>query len=344
MASSALPSKMRSAQWTTIPIQSSLTLNASTPLPSDAHSLPNKSALIKVSYASLNPVDYKATESSMFRLFGMGGKAPWMPCCDFSGTVITTNNLPHIRPGDRVVGFTSIPKFGTLAEYVVVEGSENIAKLPDGVDMKHAATLTVAGQTALQCIAPFVQKGDHVVINGASGGTGHFGIQIATMLGCTVTAVCSGVNAEFCKRLGAAHVIDYTSGDVAQQLRNSGFQYDLIIDNIAIGGPIYSMAHHYLKPAGKYVTIAAGPDLATVVGLIRTLGLPAWLGGGKRKSALIGHRADREELEKMAGWVRDGKVVPEIERVYDLSEAADAFARLKTGRTRGKIVIKVEDE
>lgn len=277
----------------------------------------------------------------MARLMGMG-KGPWIPACDFAGTVVTTN-LIHVKPGDRVMGFTSIPKFGTLAEYVVVEGAENIAKIPDVVSIQDAATLTVAGQTAMQSIAPYVQEGSHVVINGASGGTGTFGIQIAKTLGCTVTAICSGANAEFCKTLGADNVIDYKSGDVSQQLKKTGLQYDLIVDNVAIGGPIYSMAHHYLKPAGRYVTIAAGPDLATVAGCIKVLVQPAWLGGGRRKSELVGHKADSKELVELATWVRDGKIKPAIEKVYSLDEAADAFKRIKSGRTRGKLVVRVSD-
>ncbi|CZS88327.1 uncharacterized protein RAG0_00051 [Rhynchosporium agropyri] len=242
---------MSSAQWTTSSIESTLHLNPSTPIPSNASSLPNNSALIKVSHASLNPVDLKASESFIFRLPIIGSKAPHIPSCDFSGTVISTNILPHLKPGDRVVGFTSIPNFGTLAEYVVVEGSENIALLPDSVSLKDAATLTVAGQTAFQCIAPYVSKGDHVVIYGASG------------------AICSAVNTSFCKTLGADHVIDYNLGPVCEQLRKSGRQYDLIVDNVAVGGPIYAQAHHYLKPARIYATIAAGPDWGTVSGIFK---------------------------------------------------------------------------
>ncbi|CZT42013.1 related to zinc alcohol dehydrogenase [Rhynchosporium secalis] len=304
-----LPSKMRSAQWTTSPIESTLHLNPSTPIPSNASSLPNNSGLVKVSHASLNPVDLKASESFIFRLPIIGSKAPHIPSCDFSGTVISTNNLPHLKPGDRVVRFTSIPEFGTLADYVVVEG-----------------------------------RRDHVVIHGASGGTGHFGIQIAKLLGCTVTAICSAVSTSFCKTLGADHVIDYNLGPVCEQLRKSGRQYDLIVDNVAVGGPIYAQAHHYLKPAGIYVTIAAGPDWGTVSGIFKTFLVPAWLGGGRRKSVLLGHRADRMELEKLAAWVGEGKIKPEIERVYGLGDAGEAFRRLRSGRTIGKSVINVEQD
>ncbi|TVY47239.1 Zinc-type alcohol dehydrogenase-like protein [Lachnellula occidentalis] len=101
--------------------------------------------------------------------------------------------------------------------------------------------------TALHCIAPYVKEGFKVVINGASGGTGTFGIQIAKIMECTVTAICSGANVELCKSLGADNVIDYKSNDVIQELKKGGLQYDLIIDNVAVGGSIYTESHHYLK-------------------------------------------------------------------------------------------------
>lgn len=219
-------------------MESSLKVNEATLLPTGAHALPKDSALVKVSYASINPVDYKLPEVGLTRYTAMG-RGPWIPSSDYAGTVVGTN-LSHVKAGDRVAGWTAIPKFGTLAEYALIEGAENVTKLPEGVDLKDAATLPIAAQTAMQCIAPFVKEGFKVVIHGASGGTGIFGVQIAKNLGCTVTATCSGANAEFCKSLGADNIIDYKSTDVVQELQRGGLQYDLIVDNVAVGGPIVS--------------------------------------------------------------------------------------------------------
>lgn len=324
-----------------MPIESSLKVNRNTLLPRDAHSLPKNSALVKILYASLNPVDYKASEFWLFRFAAMGN-APWIPACDYAGIVVTTN-LSHVKPGDKVAGCTALPKFGTLAEYVVVEGVENVAKLPDGVDMKDAATLGVAAQTAMQCIEPYVKEGSKVAINGASGGTGTFGIQIAKNLGCTVTAICSGQNAELCKSLGADHVIDYTTKDVLQELKAGGLQYDLIVDNVTVGGPLCAKSHYYLKDTGQYVTIAAGLALSSIIGMAKITVQPAWLGGGRRRSGFVGRKYDSKEFVMLAEWVRDGKLKPIIEKVYKLEEAADALKRLKSGRTRGKLVIKVTE-
>ena len=342
MTVAVLPEQMRSAQWTTVPIESSLKVNQATPLPRDAHSLPKDSALVKVSYASINPVDYyKVSEFGLARFAAMGN-GPWIPACDYAGIVVATN-LPHVKPGDKVAGCVALPNFGTLAEYAVIEGFENVSTLPDGVNLQDAATLGVAAQTAMQSIAPYVKEGFKIVINGASGGTGTFGIQIAKILGCTVTAICSSPNINLCKSLGADNVIDYKSIDVIQELKKGGLQYDLIVDNVAVGGPFHSKSHYYLKETGRYVTVAAGPNLSSLSGMVKMIAQPAWLGGGRRKSGFIGRKADGEELKKLAGWIRDGKLKPFIETVYSLDEAADAFKCLKSGRTRGKLVIKVSE-
>ena len=339
MAAANLPDRMRSAQWTTVPMEFSLEVNQATPLPRAAHSLPKDSALVKISFASINPVDFKVPEFGPARFAAMGN-GPWIPACDYAGTVITTN-LPHVKPGDKVAGFTALPKFGTMAEFAVVEGAENVSKLPDGVDLKDAATLGVAAQTAMQSIAPYVKEGSKVVINGASGGTGTFGIQISKILGCTVTAICSGPKVELCKSLGADNVIDYKSSDVVQELKRGGLQYDLIVDNVAVGGPIYTKSHHYLKETGQYLTVAAGPNLSSLIRITKIITQPAWLGGGQRRYRFVTCKADRNELAKLASWISDGRLKPCIEKVYSLDEAADAFKQLKSGKTRGKLVVNV---
>ncbi|KAI9748555.1 MAG: hypothetical protein M4579_007191 [Chaenotheca gracillima] len=341
MAAADLPKQMRSAQWTTVPIESSLKVSE-TPLPKNADSLPKDSALVKISYASINPVDYKVPELGLARYAAMGS-GPWTPASDYAGTVVSTN-LPHVKPGDKVAGCTPVPKFGTLAEYAVVEGAANVTKLPDGVSLKDAATLPVAAQTAMQCLAPNVKKGSKVIIHGASGGTGTFGIQIAKILGCSVTAICSGPNVELCKSLGADEVIDYKSSDVTEELKKGGLQYDLVVDNVATGGPIYTQSHQFLKETGQYVTIAAAPNLSSVFSMVKTMALPGLLGGGKRKAGFVGRKPDSEELIKLAGWIKDGSMKPYIEKEYTLDESADAFKRLKSGRTRGKLVIKVSED
>ena len=333
---------MRAAQFSAVPIETNLTVQDDLPIPRTGKPLPKNSALIKVAYASLNPVDYKFPEFRLARL-GMLGKAPWTPGCDYAGTVIETN-LAHVKPGDRVSGFLEVPNMGTLAEYVLVQGSEAVALVPEVLSLKDAASVCVAAQTALQAIVPFVETGSKVLINGASGGTGTYEIQVAKNLGCEVTAICSGSNVDFCKSLGADHVIDYKSVDVTQELRKRGQQYDYIIDNITVGGPIYTNSEQYLKTDGLYNTIAFGPNLDTVIGVFKLFLHPSWLGGVRRKGGQVLCKPNAKELTEIGVQVRDGTLKTSIERVYKLEQIGEAYAVLKSKHVRGKLVIQVAEE
>jgi NADPH:quinone reductase-like Zn-dependent oxidoreductase len=213
--------------------------------------------------------------------------------------------------------------------------------LPDGVDLEQAACVGVAGLTAYQCIAPLAKPGSKVLINGGSGGVGTFGIQIAKALGCTVTATCSGKNAELCKELGADEVIDYRSTPVVEALKRSGNQYDLIVDNVFAEPQIYWQSHHYLKSSGHFVTVTSEFTLHSVVNLTGVLMLPGWLGGGIRKSKFVSVAAKKNDFETIAAWMKEGKVKASIEETFPLEKTGEAYARLKSGRTRGKIVIKI---
>ncbi|KAM0718444.1 hypothetical protein Q7P37_005514 [Cladosporium fusiforme] len=335
----AIPSTMRAAQWTSMAggIEKNLKLNPSAPLPSGATALTQDSTLVKVEYSSINPVDYKLPEFSLFRALKLN--KPATPAGDYAGTVVSTT-LPDLKPGDRVFGRSDPPAFGALGEYLLVQGKENIVKLPDGVSMQDAATLGVAGLTAYQCIAPYVKDGSKVFINGGSGGTGSFGIQIAKIVGCAVTTTCSGTNVEFCKSVGADEVIDYRTTDVVKHLQRQGTQYDLLVDNVN-SPELYWNAHDYLKADGIYINIAGAITVPHLVNMMKVLYIPAWLGGGKRPALFLRRKSNARQFAQIAQWIAEEKLRPVIEKVYELDEAAEAFARLKTGRSRGKLVIKV---
>lgn len=216
--------------------------------------------------------------------------------------------------------------------------------LPDGVDFRDASSIGVAGLTAWQCIAPYVKPGSKVFINGGSGGTGTFGIQIAKALGCLVTTTCSTANVELCRSLGADEVIDYRSVDLISELKkrhsNKDDQFDLLVDNVDTVA-LYLNSEAYLKPEGRYITIAGSITLSSTISMLRILYQPSWLGGGKRKSQFLLRKSSAEDYKQVIDLMKDGKVKAVIENEYSLEDAGDAIAKLKGGRTRGKIVIKV---
>lgn len=343
----SLPATMRAMQWTTTVggIENNLSLNASAPLPKNASSLPKDSTLVKVAYTTVNPVDYKVPEMTFARTFAIS--KPATPCMDFSGTVASTTRS-DLRVGDKVFGKTEPPVFGALGEYAVV-GPNGCVKLPDDVSLKEAAGLGVCGLTAYQTLMPFVKDGDskgmNVLVNGGSGGVGTYVLQIAKLLGCSVTATCSGPNVDLCKSLGADEVLDYKSLDVVAELTRRGTQYDLLIDAVNIGGsPLYYNAHHYLKPSAPYITIAGDVSATHIWNLLSMFLLPAFLGGGQRTPKFVMCASNAEQYSVLGKWMKEGKLKTVVDEVYGLEQAAEAFRRSKSRRSRGKVLIEVFGE
>ena len=151
---------------------------------------------------------------------------PATPGIDVVGKVVRPADGSDIRPGQIVFGAsgTGVLAGGALAGYAAAK-KDAVAVLPEGVDPIWGATAGVAGLTAHQSIVPYVKDGSNVFINGGSGGTGIFGIQVAKAKGCYVTTSCSTPNVDLCKSLGADEVIDYKKQSVLDALKASGRKY-----------------------------------------------------------------------------------------------------------------------
>jgi NADPH:quinone reductase-like Zn-dependent oxidoreductase len=295
-------------------------------------------SLIEVVAVSINPVDYKFAEIPLLGRLLMS--RPASPCLDYCGRVVSSGKA-SLKPGQLVFGRLAQPtQFGTLAQYTITPTAGTIP-VPAGVSPEDAASIGTAGLTAYQCIAPNVKPGNNVFINGGSGGTGVFGIQIAKTLGCRVTASCSTGNIALCRSLGADEVIDYKSVDVLKTLSQGGEQYDLVVDNAGSPANLYANSHHFLRPSGKFVQVAGDVSVSGMLGLVSRMVRPAVLGGGKRKFEFIGLGNKEADFVKLVEWMRDGKVRSVIEETFKWEEAPKAFERSRTGRAKGKIVIKV---
>jgi len=337
---------MRAWQYTRVPttLSSAIKLNPSAPLPATAAAtLKPDETLVQIHYASVNPVDFKIPEAPLAARM-LAFRKPVTPAHDYCGTVIATNRA-DLEPGQWVFGMLESFSPGALAEYAVAKRDGCVA-VPEGVRHEDAATLGIAGITAWQCIIPRLpqKRTANVFINGGSGGVGSFGIQLAKAHGCHVVTTCSSRNMELCKRLGADHVIDYTKENVVDELAKitKGIgAFDLAVNFVDIGGDLYWRAHRYLKENAPYVTIAAAPELASILEIFKVLLTPSWLGGGQRKFEFVGAQAKANHFAKIAQLVKDGQVKPVIEQIYDMEEAPRAYERLKTGRVAGKLVVKV---
>lgn len=351
----SIPSTMRAWQYTSVPstLESSLSLNPSASLPPTASSLAPNTTLVRVAYTALNPVDYKVPEAPLLARI-LTFRRPGVPCLDYSGVVVRTTRS-DLKPGDRVFGKLEPPMYGAAAEYLVV-GAQGCAKLPEGVSFEQAAGVGVAGLTAWQCVAPFLDEAKkaraadagplRVFINGGSGGTGTFGVQIAKALGAYVATTCSGGNAEFVRELGADEVIDYRSQDVVARLAELAEKdgvFDLAVDNVGGATPLYFEGHKYLASHAKFVNVGAQPGIQTVVDMVKTFMTPAMLGGGQRTYKFVTCTTNAEQFVEIAQLMQQGKVKTVVERSVKMEEIKEAFERLKTGRVRGKILVKIAD-
>jgi NADPH:quinone reductase-like Zn-dependent oxidoreductase len=193
---------------------------------------------------------------------------------------------------------------------------------------EEVAAVPGAATPALQGLrdAGQIKPGQHVLINGASGGVGTFAVQIAKAFGGKVTGVCSTGNLDLVRSIGAERVIDYTQEDFTQ----TGERYDLIFDVVAKRS--FSDGKHALRPQGIYVTTAFSPLLALV-------GLGRSLTGSRKMVPLPPKPPSRADLAFMKELLEAGKVTPVIDRRYGLRDLPDALRYLEEGHARGKVVI-----
>src|SRR2546423_11490865 len=211
--------------------------------------------LVRVRAASVNPYDWHFVEGSPKIMRGMiGGLRKPKDTrlgVDFAGTVEAVGkNVTQFKPGDEVFG----GKSGAFAEYVTPRADRAVTLKPANVSFEEAASVNIAGLTALQAIRDKgkVQPGEKVLINGASGGVGTFAVQIAKSFGADVTGVCSTKNVDLVKSLGADRVIDYTKEDFTK----SEQRYDVIYD--LVNNHSFAERRRVLKPGGICVIAGVG--------------------------------------------------------------------------------------
>ena len=288
-------------------------------------------------------MDYKPAENPIFRRVVIPN--PATPGIDFSGTIVKPAQNSPLKAGDKVFGCGISPfAGGCLAEYALA-GTDATVAIPANLSMKDASTIGVAGLTAYQSINPHISSGAHVFLNGGSGGVGVFGIQITKILGANVAVTCSGRNEELCRSLGADEVIDYTKGNIVDELAESKFgKFDHVVDNTMSGLDMFWQAERYCKSDTKMILVAGGPQLKFIWSSLKLKLLPGWAGGMKQSVSGFFAKTDTEELGLLGKWMAEGKMRAVIDSEFAFEDATKAFEKLKTGRARGKIVVQVERE
>lgn len=298
--------------------------------------------LVEVHAMALNPVDYKITESGM-PLALLGSKC--IPGADFCGKVAKTGKkIDSYQIGEWVFGAkVGAVSNGSLAQFIAVS-TDSLTSLPKDVQVEDAATIGIVGLTEIQAIMPNVKAGDKVFINGGSGGTGIYGIQIAKALGCHVTTSCSTGNVKLCESLGADEVLDYKTTNIVEALTAKGPIFQLAVDNVGTPADLYKRSASYLLPNGKFVQVGATPSLGGFAQITSNLLVPGFLGGGKRSYQMLMTKTSTDYLKQIGAWMKEGKVKAVKDEVFEWEDAPQAFEKLKTGRSKGKLVVRVKQD
>lgn len=253
---------------------------------------------------------------------------------DVAGTVEAVGSeVTRFRVGDEVFGDILYHGARCFAEYVAVPERAPLVIKPSELSFEHAAALPQAGVLALQGMRARggVHEGQSVLINGAGGGGGTFGIQMAKSLGAVVTGVDNGGKLDLMRSVGADEVIDYTREDFTRR----GPRYDRILD---FAGHRSVFAHRRaLRPDGSY-QIVGGTTLRVIQGFV-VGGLISKM--GSRKLGVLMARPNRDDLTHLAEEVVAGRLRPILDETFPLEEVPAALSRLGEGRSMGKIVIRV---
>jgi len=238
----------------------------------------------------------------------------------------TGNNVKRFRQGDAVFGSTNLDS-GAYAEYLCLPEDGVIAQKPENISFKQAAAVPVGALTALYFLRKGnIQPGHKILVYGASGSVGTYAVQIARYLGAHVTGVCSTVNIEMVKSLGADSVIDYTREDFTQ----SGVCYDMIFD--CVGKTSFKNCRHVLNPGGLYVTTAVSLSL-----LVQKL-FNAMTGATKLITGIA--RQTPGELQLLIELVEKGKIKPVIDKIFPLEQIVEAHRYVEQGHKKGNVVVE----
>jgi NADPH:quinone reductase-like Zn-dependent oxidoreductase len=288
--------------------------------------------LVRVLAVSVNPADWHCLRGEpIFSRATLGLLRPKHTILgvDIAGRVEAVGDgVTRFAPGDAVYGNLLDHGFGGFAEYAVAP-VDVLAPKPATLSFEEAAAVPMAGVTALQGLRHHgeIGAGQSVLVNGASGGVGHFAVQLARASGAEVTGVTSTRNVDLVRSLGADRVIDYTREDFTR----AGRAWDRILDTI--GNRSVADLRRALAPGGTCAVTGF-----TALGRL----LEVSLRGGTQIRQVTAH-ATAGDLERLRGLIEAGTLRPAIDRRYAFGELPEAIRYLEAGRARGKVVVGVGD-
>jgi len=288
---------------------------------------------IRTKAISINPVDafVRNNETALNQILGLlPGEKPVILGWDISGTVTATGRSANrFKKGDDVFGLIRFTGHGkAYAEYVTAP-EDQLALKPENISHEEAAAATLAALTAWQALVTYasIKKGDKVLIHAGAGGVGHYAIQIANHFGAEVIATSSPENKDFILRLGAAKHIDYKSTPFENVITDA----DIVLDSVGTPGHL-DRSVATLKKGGRIISILGHFTDENLLQKIKEKDIYAHR---------LGVSSDGPGMEAIAGLLRTGQLHSHIAQTFSLDQMALAHQSIETGRTKGKIVIKL---
>ncbi len=295
--------------------------------------------LIEVRAAAINPIDKSIILGNLQSLIPI--PFPSTSAYDVSGIVVEKGAaVNNFEIGDLVYARVPQEQMGTIAEFVAVTAVA-VSKKPGNISFEEAASIPLAGLTAMQSLEQAgIKENDKILIHAGSGGVGSLAIQYAKAKGAYVYTTTSTPNVAWVKALGADRVIDYKTEEYKTIVKAADIVFDTLGKNYT------AEAFQVVKPGGKVVSVVGPIDEETAKAFgMADYKLPEELANlvSEKKASykFIFMHPNGAHLETLKTLIEDEKIKPIIDKVYPFKESIAAFTQLASGRTKGKIVIKI---
>lgn len=283
--------------------------------------------LVEVKAISVNPVDFKVRTSEEILNMIVGTERPVILGWDIAGKVVAVgDDVTLFGTGDSVFGTVNFPGHGKCYAEFVAAPETHLTKMPSNTSFEEAAATTLAALTALQVLQPRVKQGDRVLIHAGSGGVGHFAIQIAKHLGAHVVTTSSAKNRDFVMSLGADKHIDYRE----QKFEEVASDIDFVLDGM--GGEVLVNSLKVLKDGGQVISLPTMEFAEDVKAIAEQRNIDV---------SFLLVQSNGADMNTLKGMLETGVLKPHVSKTFAFEEIADAHAQLESGRTVGKVIVKV---
>ncbi|EOP23975.1 MULTISPECIES: NADP-dependent oxidoreductase [Bacillus] len=303
--------------------------------------------LAEIHAASINPIDFKIRDGKVKMLLKY--EMPLILGNDFSGVIVKMGaKVTNFKVGDEIYARPRKNKIGTFAEYIAIH-EDDIALKPNNLSFEEAASIPLVGLTSYQALHDIMQlqKGQKILIHAGSGGVGTFAIQLAKIMGATVTTTASEAGANLVTSLGADEIINYKTEKFEDILKN----YDAVFDTI--GGATLEKSFNIIKSGGNIVSVSGMPNarfgkefgsgfFKTLLFSLASKKLTALEKKHNAQYSFLFMKPSGDQLRTIANYIKAGQIKPVIDRVFPFEDAQKAMEYSESGRAKGKIIVKMK--